>query len=114
MPFGLEAAPDLVDPLGDDEHRPVGLLGQEVAQRAVEAAGEADAVALARREREGAADAERLARVGGEEAPLGLGAVQAEEELGRGIDEVEDAGDGDGHGRDHTQRPARGPGTPGT
>ena len=43
----VEAGLDLVDPLGDDEHRALGLLGKEEAQGAVEGSGQSDAVPVA-------------------------------------------------------------------
>jgi hypothetical protein len=47
---------DRVDPVRDDERRTGRLFRQEVAQRAVERAGEDDAPAVARDQREGPVD----------------------------------------------------------
>ena len=54
--LALEKRVDRVDSVGDDERGPRGLLGEEVAQRAVERASEDHAPAVPRDEREGAVD----------------------------------------------------------
>jgi hypothetical protein len=41
-----ELCRDLIDPLGDQEHRPVGGLCEEIAQRPLQAPGQYHALAI--------------------------------------------------------------------
>src|SRR5262249_45241353 len=93
-PLPLQAVPDGVDPVGDHEQRPVRLLGEEIAQRPVEAPGEADLDSLLRHQGEGARDAEHSLGVVGQEQAPGRRDREVAEALVFIGDEVQDAGDG--------------------
>ena len=84
---------DLVDPLGDDEHRSVHRLRQEVAHRPVEAPRQHDALPVLRHERERAVDRQHRADVVREQSAPRLVGVDRPEPLGLVGDQVDDAGD---------------------
>src|SRR6266404_2330440 len=58
---------DLVDPLGDDQDRAVGRLGEEIAQRPLEAPRQDYALAFLGHERERAVDREYAPGISGEQ-----------------------------------------------
>ncbi len=94
VPLALQRVADLVDAVGDHQHRAVLLLGQEVAQRAVEAARQAHPLAVAGEEGEGALDPQDVGGVLREQEGAGVVHGKIEDLLVVVGDEVEDAGDG--------------------
>jgi hypothetical protein len=94
VPLALQGVADLVDAVGHHEHGAVLLLGEEVAQGAVEAAGEADPLAVAGDQGEGALDLEDVRRALPEQEGAGAVHRHVEDLLVLVRDEVENAGDG--------------------
>jgi hypothetical protein len=88
-----QAVADGVDALRDHQHGPGHFLGEEVAQGPVEAAGEADALALAGDQRERALDPEHRLGLPREDPPPRLLHIDVPDLLAGGRDEVEDARD---------------------
>jgi hypothetical protein len=92
-----QLSPDLVDALGDDEHRSVGGLREEVPHRAVQASRQRHPLTLPRDERKGAVDVQHgvCARV---EQPLSSVVLgTGPEPLRSGTDERDYASDGGWH-----------------
>src|SRR6185437_231245 len=89
-PAMLELSLDLVDSLGDDQHRTGGRFGEEVSQRPVEASGEHDALAVLRDERERAVEREDVAGLSGANALARRGFTHRPEALRSWWDEVDD------------------------
>jgi hypothetical protein len=82
---------DLVDALGDDQHRPVDGLRQEVAQRPVEASGKEDALTVLSNEGERAVKVENFSGVTSEQRAPSLRFVDRPEALGIFRNKVDDA-----------------------
>jgi hypothetical protein len=94
VPLPLQRFVDGVDPVGHHEHGAVRLLGQKVAQGPVEAAGQADPLAVAGDEGEGALDLQHVAGIFRKEKTAGVLHGHVEDVLVGVGDEVADAGDG--------------------
>ena len=94
MPLALQRVADLVDAVRHHQQGAVLLLGQEVAQRPVEAAGEADPPAVAGEEGEGTLDPQDVGGVLREQQGAGAVHRQVEDLLVLVTDQVEDAGEG--------------------
>ena len=91
---GEEAGVDGVDPVRDDEHRPVGPLGQEVAQRPVERPSHPDREPVARHERKGSVDPADVLDRAPAHALSRLLECHAVETVSRGVGQIQDALDG--------------------
>src|SRR5512140_3913360 len=87
-----QLARDVVDALGDDQHGTFGGLREEISQRAIEAAGENDALSVLYYEREGSVDLEHGARVVREQALGRVGFAEVPESLRLRPNQVDDAG----------------------
>ena len=105
-PASRELALDLVDSLGDDEHRARRRFGEEVAKRAVEAAREQYALAVLRGERERAAEREHVVRPVAAEECARVGDARGPEPLRFRRHEIDDLGDWIAHMRPNIPRAA--------
>jgi len=83
-----ERLPDRVNPLGHDQGGPAHVLGQEIAERPVEAPCQADALAVPGHQGKRAVEVEHPPRVGLEQPLAGLVQVRAPEPLARRIYQI--------------------------
>lgn len=80
-PASPELRGDLVNSFGNDKRRPVDSLCEEVAERAVETAGEENAVAILNHQCEGAVDRENSVEITSEQPLPGFRFVDRPEPL---------------------------------
>ena len=102
----LQLGGDRVDPFGDDEHRSVGGLRQEIAQRPLQAARQDDALTFLRDECKRAVDAEHGFGIGREQSLACAREVTGPQVLRLVRNQVDDLRDVAVHGR--AARAARG------
>ena len=98
-PPPLELGANLIDSLGDDEHGAGGGLRQEIAQRPLQAAGQDDAIAVVRDERERAVDRQHAGWIRGEQRPVRTLEVTGPQMLCGVRNQVDDLRDVLVHGR---------------
>ena len=94
VPLPLQRVADRVDAVGHHQHGAVGLLGQEIAQRPVQAAGEPHPLVVAGEEGAGALDLQHVLRPLREQQAASFVHGQVEDLLVVVGHQVEHAGDG--------------------
>ena len=88
--FCFEALSQLIDPFGHDQQGAIGLLGQEVAERPTDRAGQADDLSLFLYDRKLAINLANLLRIARRHNCSGLVITHVEDHVVGWIDQVDD------------------------